>query len=120
MVPSADNILEINRRVGGGIVNKGAIEFLLSKIESKRIEDDHKRSIAKISAMIWMDIIQHHPFIDGNKRTATEAMKLFLRKNGLRLNTSTAGMAYTSLKIANNEMHYEKLVEWIYDRLMKG
>lgn len=69
---------------------------------------------------MWFEIIQGHPFVDGNKRTATEAMKLFLKKNGFRLNTTLGGLVYTSMKIANNDISYQTLIDWIYLRLEHG
>ena len=67
-----------------------------------------------------MSLVQGHSFIDGNKRTATESMQLFFEKNGSNLETSTAGLVYTSLKIANNEIKYEELIDWINERLKKA
>lgn len=117
IIPGAAEIVEINKKIGGGVINKSSLEFLIAKIESKYRDKDYKKQIAKISAILWMDIIQKHVFLDGNKRTATEAVMLFLEKNNFMLETTTAGKVYVSLKIANNEIKYEELVKWIYERL---
>jgi len=47
-------------------------------------------------------------------------MKLFLKKNGFKLNTPLAGLVYISLKIANNEISYSELINWLYRRLENG
>ena len=73
-----------------------------------------------IAAIFWFEIIQGHPFVDGNKRTATETMKLFLKKNGFKLNTPISGLVYISLKIANTEISYSELINWINKRLENG
>ncbi len=117
IIPSIDEIAEINKQLGGSVINRSILEFLIAKIESKYKDKDFKKQIAKIAAVLWMSIIQQHPFIDGNKRTATETVHLFLRKNSFTLETSTAGKVYISLKTANNEIGYEELVKWIYERL---
>jgi len=117
IIPSIDEIIEINKKVGGETISRGDLEFLITKIESKYADKDLKKQMAKIAAILWMDIIQKHPFIDGNKRTATEAVMLFLQKNNFALETPLAGKVYVSLSIANNETRYEELVKWIYDRL---
>lgn len=117
IIPSIDEIIEINKKVGGETVSRGELEFLITKIESKYADKDLKKQVAKIAAILWMDIIQKHPFMDGNKRTATEAVMLFLQKNNFILETPLAGKVYISLSIANNEMRYEELVKWIYERL---
>ncbi len=117
IIPSIESIVEINKQIGGSIINKRPLEFLISKIESKYRDEDLKKQIAKISAVLWMDVIQQHPFLDGNKRTATEAVMLFLEKNNFILETTLVGKVYISLKLANNEMKYEELIKWIYERL---
>ncbi len=90
------------------------------KIEAKVTKKDSKRQIASIAAVFWFEIIQGHPFVDGNKRTATETMKPFLKKNGFKLNTPISGLVYISLKIANNEISYSELINWIHSRLENG
>jgi len=127
-------IIAINRKLGGAILNPGSIDFLIAKIESKTPKKDYKRQIATISAIFWYykrqiatisaifwyEIIQSHSFIDGTKRTGTETMKLFLKQNNLKLDTPLGGLVYISLKIANNEILYSELIEWIYRRLEDG
>ena len=114
-----DEIIEINKILGGGVLNRSNLNFLVAQIEAKYKDKDFKKQIVKIGAITWMSLIQGHSFIDGNKRTATETMQMFFYKNGYYLETSTAGLVYTSLKIANNEMIYEDLIDWIYTRLKK-
>lgn len=42
--------------------------------------------IDKYATKLICDIINLHPFIDGNKRTAFYALVMFLRANGYKLN----------------------------------
>jgi death-on-curing protein len=120
VIPTSDDAIAINKRLGGSVLNQGAVDFLITKIESKISKKDYRRQIATISAILWYEIIQGHPFVDGNKRTATETMKLFLKQNNFKLNTPLSGLVYISLKIANNEIAYSELIEWIYRRLEHG
>jgi len=120
IIPSTDDITAINQKLGGTVLNKGMIDFIIARIEAKVPKKDYKRQIATIAAIFWFEIIQGHPFVDGNKRTATETMKLFLKKNGFKLNTPISGLVYISLKIANNEISYSELINWINKRLENG
>ena len=120
IIPSTDDIIAINQKLGGTVLNKGMIAFIIAKIEAKVPKKDYKRQIATIAAIFWFEIIQGHPFVDGNKRTATETMKLFLKKNGFKLNTPISGVVYISLKIANNEISYPELINWINGKLENG
>ena len=120
IIPTSDDAIAINKRLGGSVLNRGAVDFLITKIESKISKKDYRRQIATISAILWYEIVRGHPFVDGNKRTATETMKLFLKQNNFKLNTPLSGLVYISLKIANNEIAYSELIEWIYRRLEHG
>jgi len=120
IIPASDDIVTINRKLGGAILNPGSIDFLITRIESKTQKKDYKRQVATVSAIFWYELIQSHPFVDGNKRTATETMKLFLKQNNLKLDTPISGLVYISLKIANNEISYPELIEWTYRRLEDG
>ena len=51
IIPSSDDIVTINRKLGGAILNPGSIDFLIAKIESKTPKKDYKRQIAIISGM---------------------------------------------------------------------
>ncbi len=117
IIPSVELIIEINKRLGGSVINRSLLEFLIAKIESKYRDEDYKKQIAKVAAILWMDIIQSHPFLDGNKRTATETVMFFLEKNNFVLETPIAGKVYISLKLANHEMEYDELVKWIYGHI---
>ena len=120
IIPTSDDAIAINKRLGGSVLNRGAVDFLITKIESKISKKDYRRQIATISAILWYEIIRGHPFVDGNKRTATETMKLFLKQNSFKLNTPLRGLVYISLKIANNEIAHSELIEWIYRRIEHG
>ena len=120
IIPSTDDIVAINEKLGGSILNLGAVDFIIAKIDAKTPKKDFKKQVSTIAAILWFEIIHGHPFVDGNKRTATESMNLFLKKNGIKLNTTLGGFVYVSLKIANNEISYPKLVKWISERLENG
>lgn len=120
IIPSTDDIIAINQKLVGLILNRGMIEFIIARIEAKVPKKDYLRQIATIAAIFWYEIIQGHPFVDGNKRTGVETMKLFLKMNGFKLNTPLSGLVYISLKIANNEISYSELINWIHKRLENG
>lgn len=73
--------------------------------------------MTKGAATIWHDIITNHPFLDGNKRTAIEAMLMFIELNDYKLESPPNGLVYISLKLANNDISFNELVDWMYPRL---
>ncbi len=118
IILSPEEIIEINKRFNGG-VKKGDLEFIVSKIKSIKLTEDPKKDVAKATATLWYYIIQNHVFVDGNKRTATESAKFFCKINSFTLNFPPNGFIYISLKIANNDISFQELIEIIYDKLMR-
>ena len=118
IILSIEEIIEINKKFNGG-VKKGELEFILSKIKSYKLSGDTKRDIAKAAATLWYYIIQNHVFVDGNKRTATEAVKMLCKINFFELGLPPNGFIYISLKIANNDIKIQELIELICERLKK-
>ena len=113
---SAEEIMEINRKFNGG-AKKGDLDFIISKTRSLKITDV-KKDAAKVAATLWYYIIQNHVFVDGNKRTATEAVKLFCKVNSLQLDLPPNGFIYISLKIANNDIAFHELLDLLHKRLV--
>lgn len=72
-------IIEINKRIG----ERGTmISSSLSTIIYSLADVDDRDSYA---AKLICDIINLHPFVDGNKRTAFYSLVMFLKKNGYAL-----------------------------------
>jgi death-on-curing protein len=72
--------------------------------------------VDKAAALVFL-LIANHPFRDGNKRIAGEALRLFLGRNGLALRASPDDMrALTRLVTTIHEPRDERLVGWIEER----
>src|SRR3989338_2639271 len=114
LVPTFEEIVEINKGTENGrLLKETSLIHVVSRLEALRLSGDRKKDIIKAVAILWIEIIEGHPFLDGNKRTATESVKIFLSLNDFKLKTPENGLIYISLKIANNEMGFEKLTKWL-------
>lgn len=67
------------REWGGlaGIREQGAIESAVVRPQTGYYED-----VIEEAAALCESLLQNHPFVDGNKRTAVTATAVFLRING--------------------------------------
>jgi len=118
LVPTFEEIVEINKGTENGrLLKETSLIHVVSRLEALRLSGDRKKDIIKAVAILWIEIIEGHPFLDGNKRTATESVKIFLSLNDFKLKTPENGLIYISLKIANNEMGFEKLTKWLEDNI---
>ena len=62
-------------------------------------------------------IASNHPFVDGNKRTATAVMGAFLRMNGLRFKPRHDEFLATMLGVADGSVSFERFTEWLSNEI---
>ncbi len=68
------------------------------------------------AAALGHSLLLNHPFVDGNKRTAWEAMKRFLGENGLRLRAQTEEIIELVLRIEDKSLSVEQIAQWLKHR----
>ena len=87
-------ILYLHKRVvevsGGSadVRDQGLLESAVYRPQASFGGADLYPDVFSKAAALGHSIIKNHPFIDGNKRTGFEAMRLFLRINGWDLKAS--------------------------------
>lgn len=67
-------------------------------------------------AALGHSLLQNHPFVDGNKRTAFEAMRLMLRLNGFDLTASMKSKFAFVIKIATKKLSEQEMADWLRQR----
>lgn len=65
-------------------------------------------------------LTQNHPFIDGNKRIGAHAMLVVLALNGVSLDYTQKELSDIFLKLADGQIYFEELKEWVYAHTRKG
>ena len=65
------------------------------------------------AARLGYGLIKNHSLLDGNKRTGTHAMLVFLALNGIELSYSQKDLYETILNVASGCISCEELVDWI-------
>jgi death-on-curing protein len=112
-----DQVLEINQgelelhRKEDGLRDKGLLLSALNR-PYNMLNYGRYLDIPALSAVYATGIIQNHPFIDGNKRTGFLTSVTFLILNGFRFDATEKDAAEIFLKLANNEIDEEMLVNW--------
>ena len=81
-------------------------------------EDRYPPLIEKASAL-GFSIIQNHPFIDGNKRTAHAAMEILLILNGSEVRAEVDEQEATILKVASGEMSRDEFTRWLRSHVVE-
>ena len=65
------------------------------------------------AAALMHSLVNNHPFIDGNKRTAFAAAVLFLELNGYKFLASNNEAAEFMLAAASGEVTLQQIIAWI-------
>lgn len=105
---------------GGSFVMRdmGLLESAISRPQNLH----HYRpeaNIFEIAASYGFGIAKNHPFVDGNKRTAFQAMYVFLRMNGYKITASEQGVVKTILMLASGKFEESELSKWLSENTEK-
>ena len=103
------------RRFGGapGLRDEGMLRSALERpINKWRYEQS---DLAELAAAYAFGLAKNHAFIDGNKRIACMAMRVFLLKNSVDFSPEPAHATSIILSLAAGEVSEESLTRWIRD-----
>lgn len=118
LVPSVLVIKQIHatfiRQYGvGGYMNEGMVEGCLERAMTYVYRfQPFPKLFMKASAILY-SYITFHPFVDGNKRTAFETTKIFLRLNGYELIAPKDGVDFTRAIAEHKVTKIEEIAEWL-------
>ena len=102
---------QLIERYGGapGIRDAGALESALH-----RPQTGYYDTIIHEAAALLESLVQNHPFIDGNKRTAFAVVDVFLRINGHNITADSAAVYDKFIKLLDQgAFDMEHLVPWL-------
>jgi death-on-curing protein len=100
-----------------GIRDHGILESALGRPRNLWAYSNPRPDPAQLGASYAYGIAKNHPFIDGNKRTAFVACRLFLKRNGFTLEANELEKYETFLALAAGELTEEQLAAWLRDRI---
>ncbi len=98
-----------------GLRDRGLLESALDRPRNKR-HYAPDTPIVELAAAYGFGIARNHPFVDGNKRVAFQAMYVFLRLNGLMMEAEEPDVVRVVLALAAGELDELGLAEWLRDR----
>jgi death-on-curing protein len=118
VAPSVDTIKEIHRtfieQYGvDGYMYKGMVEGCLERAMTYVYGFKPFPKLFLRAAALLYSIIVFHPFVDGNKRTAFETTKIFLRVNGYELIAPKDGVDFTKGIADFKITEIEEIAEWL-------
>jgi death on curing protein len=95
-----------------GLGDRGLLESALERPRN-RFPYEADADLAAIAAAYGFGLSSNHPFIDGNKRVAFQAMYLFLGLNGFRIDSPEEEVVALILSLANGALDEPSLADWL-------
>jgi death on curing protein len=96
----------------GGLRDRGLLESALERPRN-RLRYQPDSDLAQLAASYGFGIARNHPFVDGNKRVAFQAMFVFLGLNGLRIESPEEAVVALVLSLASGETDELRLASWL-------
>ena len=108
---------ELIKYTGGntGIRDNGLLDSAVNAPFQSFGNQDVYPDIYHKAARLGFGLSQNHAFVDGNKRIAAHALLVFLSLNGIEINCTELELFSLFIGLANSEVTYDELVEWIRD-----
>lgn len=98
-----------------GVRDRGGIESALSRAQNLAAYESP--DAARRAAAYAYGIVANHGFVDGNKRTAWVAARLFLADNGRRFRCAPLEAVAAMENLAGGATSEEQFADWLRDRL---
>jgi len=96
-----------------GVRDLGLLESAVGRPQATLDEKELYPDLFTKTAALMDALIDHHPFVDGNKRTGVTAAGLLLRLNGWELKVSPQALESCTLRVATKRMKLAELALWL-------
>src|SRR5437588_7787221 len=100
-----------------GIEDRSLIESALAR--PRHAATYEHADIVRQAATLCFGLIKNHPWVGGNKRTATAIMREFLRLNRYNLSASTAETLELVLAVEADRWQVDEVESWLRQHTTK-
>lgn len=114
-----DEVVEIHSisifKFGGveGVRDEGLLESALAQPFQSFSGVELYPTVEAKACRYAYSIIKNHPFVDGNKRTATALMSAYLRLSGFDFQPCHAELLEAMRGVADGSWDFDALVDWV-------
>jgi death on curing protein len=98
-----------------GLRDRGLLESALERPRN-RFHYDSDADLPALAAAYGFGLANNHPFVDGNKRVAFQAMYLFLGLNGFRIEAPEEEVVVLILSLASGQLDEPALAAWLREQ----
>jgi death on curing protein len=95
-----------------GIRDRGLLESAIAQPQATFGGEPLHKDIYEMAAAYLFHIVQNHPFLDGNKRTALATALVFLDINGIEIDTPPNELEEITMGAAAGKVNKERLAQF--------
>jgi len=113
---TVDDVLDINAEILGSspqLRDMGLLESAVARPQASAFGEDAYPTLLEKAAALLHSLTLNHPFVDGNKRTATIALVTFLTDNGLRITWQPSEALSFIIEVAQSKRSVTEIAEWL-------
>jgi death-on-curing protein len=111
--------IELMRRLGEiryGVFDRSLIESALSRPQQAAAYEN--ADLAAQAATLCFGLIKNHPWIGGNKRTATHLTDHFLKLNGMEIVCFTSEILDLVFAIESDQWDLKQIEQWMRQHIL--
>lgn len=100
-----------------GVRDETLLESALAPPQQRHAYAEPQPHLAALAASLAHGLACHHPFVDGNKRTAHVCYRTFLLLNGMDVVASDEEKYIIMLSLASGKIGEDEFAAWLRPRL---
>ena len=108
-------LMELLDETRYGVDHRSLIESALARPQQAAAYED--ADLIHQAATLYFGLIKNHPWIGGNKRTATAIVDDFLYRNGYEITVSLKELIELVLAIESDEFGVDEIDKWLRERV---
>lgn len=113
---SFEDLIDINAEILGGssaLRDAGLLESAAARPMASAFGEDAYPTLLEKAAALLHSLVLNHPFVDGNKRTATIALITFLAENNLKVTWDRAEALEFIIAVAEGKHDVSAIAAWL-------
>lgn len=100
-----------------GVDSPDLIKSALARPQQAAVYEN--ADLIRQAATLCFGLIKNHPWLGGNKRTATYLTEIFLELNGYRINYELVEIIELSLNVESDIWKVDEIENWLRERIEK-
>jgi death-on-curing protein len=94
-----------------GIFNRSLVESTLARPQQAAALEN--ADLVRQAATLLYGLVKNHPWVGGNKRTATVLVEYLLFRNGMELEAATEDLIELTLSVESNKWKIDEIEMWL-------